>query len=107
MSQILAKAIAAVVAAAFVASAAAPAYAQGGFQRTEDDPVYFDLGIDVRTLPQDSRGAKAWLAMQPALTRQVIVATCDNYIKRPVAAEMPETLTFCRALMEGGTPAVR
>jgi hypothetical protein len=68
-------------------------------QRTDEDPVYFDLGIDVRTLPQTSAAAKAYVAMQPALTQRILRATCDNYVKNPVAAEMPETITFCRALL--------
>ena len=110
MSLNFAKATAAAVALAFVAGVTLPAFAQvspQGGQRPDEDPVYFDLGIDVRTLPQDSAGAKRWLASQAAITRQVIVATCDNYIKRPVAAEMPETISFCKALFEGGVPSIK
>ncbi len=99
MSFNFAKATSAAVALAFVAVMAVPAVAQQGGQRPDEDPVYFDLGIDVRTLPTDSAGAKRYLAMQPQITQNVLRATCDNYVKNPVAAEMPETITFCKALL--------
>jgi hypothetical protein len=89
----------AAVAVAFAAGMALPAAAQQGGQRPDEDPVYFDLGIDVRTLPQDPAGAKRYLATQPQVTQNVLMATCDNYVKHPVAAEMPETITFCKALL--------
>ena len=59
----------AAVAVAFAAVMAVPAAAQQGGQRPDEDPVYFDLGIDVRQLPQDSAGAKRFVAMQPQVTQ--------------------------------------
>jgi hypothetical protein len=95
----------AVVAVLMLASSVSVLAQQGG-QRPDEDPVYFDLGIDVRILPQDSAGAKRYFASQISITQHVLLATCDNYIKHPVAAEMPETITFCKALFEGGAPKI-
>jgi hypothetical protein len=96
MSLKFAKAMAAAAAVAIFATAA---FGQGGLQRTDEDPLYFDLGIDVRTLPQDSAGAKRYVSQQDPLTARILRATCDNYVKNPMAAEMPETITFCKALL--------
>ena len=81
------------------AGAAAPGIAQRG--AIEQDPdVYFDLGIDATTLPQDAAGAKAFLAKQDPQTQHVLRAACDNYVKHPMDAEMPQTVKFCQFILQ-------
>jgi hypothetical protein len=107
MSLGFANATAAVVAIAFVAGTATASFAQKTTGNQDVDPVYFDLGMDVTLLPKDSAGAKKFFAEQISITQHVLAATCDNYLKHPVAAEMPETIQFCKALFEGGVPVVK
>jgi hypothetical protein len=84
---------AAAVALSFVAGATLPAFAQ-------EPPVYFDLGIDVTQLPQNAADAKKYFAALPPETQSVISAACHTYLLHPMDAAMPETLVFCKALMQ-------
>jgi hypothetical protein len=84
------------LAAAFVALAVMPLAAQGA----SEPPKYFDLGINVTLLPQDPVAAKKYFQGQDATTQSALLAACENYIKHPVDAEMPETLVFCAAIMQ-------
>ena len=65
----------------------------------QDSDIYFDLGIDATLLPQDAAGAKAHLARQPAETQRVLRAACDNYVKHPADAEIPQTVKFCQFIL--------
>ena len=93
----------AALALSFVAGAALPAFAQefspGDLIKYPAVPlVYFDLGIDVTQLPQDTAGAKNYYAAQSPETQSVLLAACENIAKHPTDAEMPQTLVFCRAI---------
>jgi hypothetical protein len=98
MSRTIGAAAAAVIALSLVAGAAMPGHAQQG-AIIQDPDLYFDLGIDVTLLPQDAAGAKAYLAKQPADTQRVLRASCDNYVKHPGDAEMPQTVKFCQLIL--------
>src|SRR6478752_2702500 len=95
---IQAVAAAAAIGFALIAAGTLPGFAQRG--AIEQDPdIYFDLGIDATLLPQDAAGAKAYLAKQPADTQRVLRAACDNYVKHPADAEMPQTVKFCQFIL--------
>ena len=68
-------------------------------QAKEEPETYFDLGIDVTLLPQDMEGAKAYFAKQAAETQHILRAACDNYVKHPADAEMPQTVKFCQFIL--------
>ena len=98
MSRIIGAAGAAVLAASLVVGGVLPGFAQRG--AIEQDPdIYFDLGIDATLLPQDAAGAKAYLAKQSPETQRVLRAACDNYVKHPADAEMPQTVKFCQFIL--------
>jgi hypothetical protein len=98
MSRIIGAAGAAVLGLSLVVGSVLPGFAQRG--AIEQDPdIYFDLGIDATLLPQDAAGAKAYLAKQPADTQRVLRAACDNYVKHPADAEMPQTVKFCQFIL--------
>lgn len=106
MSLHLSKALAAVLGAALGVGLVVPAIAGDpdfDFDSLTDTspPLYFDLGIDVMSLPTTPAEARNYVNALPALTRNVIIASCDNYLKHPVDAEMPQTIWFCRALLGG------
>jgi hypothetical protein len=65
----------------------------------EEPVTYFDLGVDANTLPQDAAGAKAYLAKQALETQHVLRAACDNFVKHPADAEMPQTVKFCQFIL--------
>ena len=92
---------AAIAAAAIslVGSLPVPSLAQQGAIKQDPD-LYFDLGIDATTLPQDAAGAKAFLAKQDPQTQHVLRAACDNYVKHPADAEMPQTVKFCQFILQ-------
>jgi hypothetical protein len=94
-----AKATAAALVVSFAAGLAVPAVAQRFTGQGDDDPKVFDLGIDVTLLPQDVAGAKRYLAAQTPDLQRILTATCDNYVKHPLAAEMPQTIVFCQAIL--------
>jgi hypothetical protein len=96
MSRILGAAVAATIGLSLVAGTA---FAQQGILKQDPD-VYFDLGIDATTLPQDLAGAKAYLAKQPADTQRILKAACDTYVKHPNDAEMPQTVKFCQFILQ-------
>jgi hypothetical protein len=85
------KAVAAAIALSFAVGTALPAFAQNA-------PVFFDLGIDVTQLPQDTAGATKYFAAQPPETQRVLLAACHTYITHPTDAAMPQTLVFCKAI---------
>ena len=86
------------VALALVIGGTSLGHAQRG--AIEQDPNYtFDLGIDVNLLPQDAAGAKAFFAKQAPETQHVLRASCDNYVKHPGDAEMPQTIKFCQFIL--------
>ena len=95
MSHALKTVAAAAIALSFAAGATMPVHAQQGALKENPD-VYFDLGIDATTLPQDAAGAKAYFAKQAPETQHVLKAACDNYVKHPMDAEMPQTVKFCQ-----------
>jgi hypothetical protein len=97
MARIIGAAAAAAIVLSLVAGSV-PSFAQQG-AIIQDPDVYFDLGIDVTQLPQDSAGAKAYFAKMPADTQRVVKAACDNYVKHPMDAEMPQTVKFCQFIL--------
>ena len=98
MSRTIEAATAAAVAFSLTVGGTMPSHAQRG--AIEQDPNYtFDLGIDVNLLPQDAAGAKAFFAKQAPETQHVLRASCDNYVKHPGDAEMPQTVKFCQFIL--------
>jgi len=78
------------------------------YAQAKDEPVeYFDLGIDVTLLPQDRDGALAYFAKQIPETQHVLRAACDNYVKHPADAEMPQTIKFCQFVMGTGNTGTK
>ena len=92
------QAAAAAIAVSLIAGSPLPSFAQQGALKENPD-VYFDLGIDATTLPQDAAGAKAYFAKQVPETQHVLMAACDNYVKHPMDAEMPQTIKFCQFIL--------
>ena len=92
----------AALALAIVAGHHLPAFAQGGPGTPAIQPeVYFDLGIDVTRLPRDPVEARRYYGTLLPETQQVLMAACRNYIAHPLDANMPETLVFCKAIVDG------
>ena len=95
-------AAAAVLALSLLWDAGAPTFAQGSPGAPVLAPeVYFDLGIDVTRLPRDPVAARRYFASLLPETQQILMASCRNYLAHPLDANMPETLVFCKAIVDG------
>ena len=99
MIGMLKAAAAAALGLSLVVGSTLPGLAQQGAIIQNPD-IYFDLGIDATQLPQDAAGAKAYLAKQAPETQHVLRASCDNYVKHPADAEMPQTIKFCQGILQ-------
>ncbi len=68
-----------------------------------DPPVdtIFDLGIDVAPIASSPAAVRAYLASLPAVTRNVLLATCEHYMDTPNSTHESETLQFCSIAVGG------
>jgi hypothetical protein len=98
MSFNFAKFMYAAAAVSLVVGLTAPAFAQRN-TGTPDDPTLYDLGVNVTALPQDTAGAKKYFAAQSPDVQRILLAACHNYVKNPALVVMPETITFCTAIL--------
>ena len=72
----------------------------------EESITYFDLGIDVTLLPQNRAGAQTYFAKQLPETQAVLLGACNNYVRHPTDAGMPQTIKFCQFILSSNVPAV-
>ncbi len=84
--------------AAVAMSLALPAFAAIGDSPDSSD-TSFDLGINVSSVPATPAATKAFVQAMSPEERQGIIGGCQNYVKHPEAAQSPETLPFCQALV--------
>jgi hypothetical protein len=61
----------------------------------------FDLGIDVTPYVDSRADALRFLAAQPAVTRNVLLDTCEHYMDTPNSTQARETIEFCSYVVGG------
>ena len=61
----------------------------------------FDLGIDVTNYADSKADVQRFLASVPAVTRNVLMTTCEHYMDTPSSTQNPETLDFCGYAISG------
>jgi hypothetical protein len=61
----------------------------------------FDLGIDVAPIANSPAAVRAYLASLPALTRGVILSTCEHYMTTPSSTRERDTIAFCSIAVGG------